>query len=407
MLALPVCPAKSSTPHVSGIRPIESVTYSPAHTGKERGMSGTRRGKLTSEHWDFTKELKHASVKVKFMKKFAGLMPMAFAAGAIKKSYKAEVNRMLEAARGETKKPKGVVGWARSMPWLLVTPAMAKLLLLYRRENREMVPGAIRRYVDQIFLGQWSATGQPIILDTDDRVVDGQQRLAAIIETKKPVAILFVRGIPESAFTFMDNGVARTAKHLLEAYRDRNGNPLDRPGDLSNAITLAIRYARASKTKNHSMDREGVEPQLPLTAFKAHKQFSDLSLWHKESRKAFSALGLTPGVSICAMFFTCSANRDKSYDFWEGVSTGINLKKTSPVLALRNFLIKEIGAEEKPRSFMERSLAATAIAWNLCMAGTRCSERLKVKLQKDDQFPTFNGGKRAVNSILNSIGELK
>ena len=150
-----------------------------------------------------------------------------------------------------------------------------------------------------------------------------------------------------------------------------------------------------------------MQPSLPRYVFEGHKRFANLCLWHKESRREFSALGLTPGVSICAMFFTTESNKKKANSFWEGVATGINLKKTSPILALRSFLIEEIGSEEKPRSSMEQALAATAIAWNMYVSGVRCPGKLKVAIKKSEPFPFFNGDNRAVKSILKIVSETK
>lgn len=367
----------------------------------------SKAGKLTEKRWNFKEELVHASVKVKFMKNMGVLIPMIFAPGAIKKSYRRAVSNMLELARKQTKTPKGITGWAKSLPFLRITPELARLLFLYRGENRKLVPGAIRRYMSPMALSRWDVTGQPIILDEDDRVLDGQQRLASVIETGIPIVVLVVRGIPANNFKYMDNGVARNARHQFESYRDRNGNPLESPADLSHGVTLAIRYACAKRDGKHNMDRKGMEPSLPRSVFEEHTRFTELVSWHRESSKEFSALGLTPGVSICAMFFTTASNKKKSSSFWEGVATGINLRKTSPMLALRSFLIREIGAEEKPRSSMERALAATATAWNMHVSGARCAGRLKVSMDKGKPFPFFKGDGRAVASILKIVDGTK
>jgi hypothetical protein len=71
-------------------------------------------------------------------------------------------------------------------------------------------------------MGAWAGgrgrvlTGEPIILDENDKVLDGQHRLNACLIAKKPFRTLLVRGVRRgSAFLAMGSGEKRRAAHAL------------------------------------------------------------------------------------------------------------------------------------------------------------------------------------------------
>lgn len=87
---------------------------------------------------------------------------------------------------------------------ITLTPDMAAELLEHNTLNRPLSDQHVQRISRQIAAGKWQFNGDTIkVADTGD-VVDGQHRLWAIIEAKKSVETIIVRGIERSAFATVD-----------------------------------------------------------------------------------------------------------------------------------------------------------------------------------------------------------
>src|SRR5216683_3522813 len=112
-----------------------------------------------------------------------------------------------------------------------ITPEMAMNLLEHNTLNRPLNDQHVQRISRQIIDGKWRFNGDTIkIADTND-VLDGQHRLWAVIEAKKPIETIIVYGIARDAFATIDtlrkprsfadvvalNGTARHRNYVASA----------------------------------------------------------------------------------------------------------------------------------------------------------------------------------------------
>lgn len=87
---------------------------------------------------------------------------------------------------------------------VVLTPEKATELLEHNGLNRPLGDLHVKRIAAQIIAGKWRFNGDTIkVADTGD-VLDGQHRLWAIIEAKKPVETIVVYGIAREAFSTID-----------------------------------------------------------------------------------------------------------------------------------------------------------------------------------------------------------
>lgn len=85
-----------------------------------------------------------------------------------------------------------------------ITVEMATNLLEMNGLNRPLKQNHVQRIATQIAEGKWQFNGDTIkIADTGD-VLDGQHRLWAVIEAKRPIDTYIVRGVPKEAFATID-----------------------------------------------------------------------------------------------------------------------------------------------------------------------------------------------------------
>lgn len=97
-----------------------------------------------------------------------------------------------------------------------MTPEWAsRILAKQNTKNRHMRPGRVQKYSHAIKSGEWKLTQQGIAIGSDGVLLDGQHRLAAIVEAGVPVQIAMATDCDPSIFTVIDTGAGRTASDAL------------------------------------------------------------------------------------------------------------------------------------------------------------------------------------------------
>lgn len=155
---------------------------------------------------------------------------------------------------------------------VVITPDLAREWLENRnKENRSMKKNQVTRIARDIRSGNWHDTGDYISFYRDGQIANGQNRLAAIVESKTSIRTKVAFGIDRAAKMFIDTGKSRslsdrsklsgnnfsskelqTAKFILEQDPDRSGLVFDdevisflrRHGDIVETVcsTVSSRY---------------------------------------------------------------------------------------------------------------------------------------------------------------------
>jgi hypothetical protein len=103
-----------------------------------------------------------------------------------------------------------------------ITPAKAKELLATNNKNRKMRVRTIKAFARDMAAGRWLMAGEPIKIDTEGNLKDGQHRLTAIIEAQTSVPMLVVRGVSPESQRVMDSGIKRNATDQLDMAGRKN-----------------------------------------------------------------------------------------------------------------------------------------------------------------------------------------
>jgi hypothetical protein len=124
------------------------------------------------------------------------------------------LNRMIDAGgwHGKTEPyARCITVTPKLSEWVLSRPGMEGWPI-----NRKRSPRKVKQYGRDIGDGNWALTGQPIIFSRTGRLLDGGNRLSAIIMAGKPIRTLAVFGVFDEAFVQLDNGRNRTKKDILD-----------------------------------------------------------------------------------------------------------------------------------------------------------------------------------------------
>jgi hypothetical protein len=82
--------------------------------------------------------------------------------------------------------------------------------------QRHLNPLHVHRLASQIKSGHWLLTHQAIALDTSGRLIDGQHRIAAIVEANRAVDVVVARDVDPATFHVIDTGRPRNAGNTLQ-----------------------------------------------------------------------------------------------------------------------------------------------------------------------------------------------
>lgn len=99
----------------------------------------------------------------------------------------------------------------------IVTPEIAVQMLDMNHHNRPVRKSAVKQLAGIIRRGEWSLSHQGIAFDQSGRLLDGQHRLMAIVETGISCELLVTRNAPTSSFQVMDQGVRRSMADVAGA----------------------------------------------------------------------------------------------------------------------------------------------------------------------------------------------
>lgn len=108
---------------------------------------------------------------------------------------------------------------ALSMTVETIGPERAEEYLAVNRGNRNIVQAHVAALARDIRSGQWMFNAQPICFSRSGRLLNGQHRLSAVLESGQPIEVLVMRGLPEAAFPTYDKQ-AKKAPALDEMFED-------------------------------------------------------------------------------------------------------------------------------------------------------------------------------------------
>lgn len=97
-----------------------------------------------------------------------------------------------------------------------ITPEVAEEMLKDNKGNRKPRPTVWKRYARDMVDGNWSIDSSMIIFDWNGRLIDGQHRLLAVIDSGVTIECVVRRGADPDTRLTIDVGFKRQLKDLLD-----------------------------------------------------------------------------------------------------------------------------------------------------------------------------------------------
>lgn len=255
---------------------------------------------------------------------------------------------------------------------MTITPAIAKVMLEWNDRNRPVSSATVKKYAAAIAAGRWAYTGEPIIF-SGERLIDGQHRLEAVIQSGQAIEALIVFGAPDDAFAFIDVGKTRTASDIFAINGVKNWTLM------AAAIVWVAGYERGTigaAAKGGAMDHQQLYDEYML-----HEGMQE-SAWVGHS---FAQSRLASPSTMVAFHYLCARKSRRAADeFFQRVADGIGFtSKNDPAYKLHRRLMDSVTKEEKRLN--RKSVAAITVkAWNAARLGRKA---VSLTFTPDEKFP--------------------
>jgi hypothetical protein len=204
-----------------------------------------------------------------------------------------------------------------------ITPAMAAEWLKGNRVNRRLVPNHVERLASEMIAGEWRITGDTLKLN-GDRLLDGQHRLQAVVQSGVTIQCFVARDVEVEAFPVLDTGRIRAGSDVLSAHGYRNIFITASVARLIWYFERKIGSLNGSVTNSAILNLVKRHPELPSFV-------SDVSVFRFAKTSAV----------VSSLYWVWLVDNVKGEEFLEQFLKGAELKITNPIYSLRERVIND------------------------------------------------------------------
>lgn len=203
-----------------------------------------------------------------------------------------------------------------------VGPEMAEKFLATSDKNRAVSTGRVLTLANEMRLGKWVLNGENIIFSESGKLLDGQHRLLAIIESGCHVQLSITTGAPDTAFETINTGRSRSHGDI---------------GGMAEIVKPALSMAAGAmiwRLYHHTSIGEVCPPVLALRVV---ERFPAIQKWANFlSIQARSPVPPASFLTALVYLEDVASKPQMAERFFAGIDKGADLETGSPILALRN-----------------------------------------------------------------------
>lgn len=163
-----------------------------------------------------------------------------------------------------------------------VTPEVAEKWLGQNHGNRNLRSRKVAAYARDMRNGHWMTSGDSIKFDWNGRLIDGQHRLEAVIESGITIRVLVVKGLEPRVQDVLDTNAKRSNADALRFNGvDRNVTDIAALAKIANArelglLTLATSTQVPEMTNNEVIAWNEAHPEAASAVALARRVYKDI-----------------------------------------------------------------------------------------------------------------------------------
>jgi hypothetical protein len=229
-----------------------------------------------------------------------------------------------------------------------ITPKKASEMLEANTSNRPVSQPVVRSFAEAMRRGDWMVTHQGIAFDINGVLVDGQHRLAAVIEAEVPVAMTVFTEVGADTFDVLDTGKRRNAADVLAIEGEKSTTMLA-------AMVRTVWLYENRSELGWSGGKAAVTNHQIVQTLQEHPKLRDfVSVGERISAET----GMIKSAAGAASYLIENANKRANLTAWyEGIVDGAGLGKSDPRLMFRrvmfNMARKQAGLVQRRRDTRE------------------------------------------------------
>ena len=213
----------------------------------------------------------------------------------------------------------------------LITPEIAKRFLENNPINRRASEVKIKEYALDMLNNDFLFAGHTVCLSDTGKLLDGQQRLMACVQTNKPFHTILVENLPEEVIRVIDSGKKRTYADQLKM------DGYKKPGLLAASIKMLTLIAR----KNPKDAGYYTTTQLNQVLKKHPFIVESVDRGSNTFKKADPILS---AIHYIANYTGHEHKADQFIETWKG---GVKNYENDPIVYIREKLYEDLGKVKK------------------------------------------------------------
>ncbi|MBO0839804.1 MAG: hypothetical protein J2O49_03155 [Sciscionella sp.] len=230
-----------------------------------------------------------------------------------------------------------------------VTPSKAQRWLDESNlHNRPLSVSLVRSFADAMGRGDWKVTHQGVAFDANGTLVDGQHRLAAVVEAGIPVDLTVFTDVPTDTFDVLDTGKRRNSADTLAIEGEKYPHML---AAMTRAVYLYHHRSdgawtgRAAAVTNHQI----------LQTLAEHPRLREFV---STGERLANSVGMIKSAAGASAYLTeRDAKPGKIQQWYDGIIDGTGLTDNDPRLTFRHTMFrmarKESGQVQRRRDTRE------------------------------------------------------
>jgi hypothetical protein len=210
-----------------------------------------------------------------------------------------------------------------------ITPKKAAEYLEANTSNRPLSRAIVKSFAEAMSRGDWKVTHQGIAFSSGGVLVDGQHRLAAIVEADIPVEMTVFTEVNEGTFDVLDTGKRRNAADVLAL-------------DGEKSVTVLAAMVRTVWLYEHRPDltwsggSAAVTNHQVVETLAAHPKLREFIV---VGDQLAAAIGMIKSAAGAASYLVSQANPKADLTPWfDGATEGAGLAKGDSRLMLRRVM---------------------------------------------------------------------
>ena len=251
-----------------------------------------------------------------------------------------------------------------------MTPDMGRDLLSRNgpagtERNRSLRKNHVETLAREMAAGRWAVNGKTVKVSRSGRLIDGQHRCSASVQSGIPFTTVLVRGLDDGVFTTFDTGSKLTFAAVLK-----------KRGMVStNIIQGALTALWEMETGETGPSNGELDEMLAR-----HPGIQEGTQW------ANKLTGLMAPSQVAMLHYLFrQKDPELTEEFYQQIHKGANLSDTDGAYHLRERLLKERVTRRGLLSTREKT-ALFIKAWNAARTGTKVKN---LSFRADEQFPVI------------------